>query len=359
MLPRSDVLRRCLLAAAVVTLGVVGGGTIAATPHHATTGTGTTDTARPAAGATLSGARGAARVPVISRDEARRTPPVVRAKPAPFRVQQAPAPIAHKPTKAELRAIAAKKAAEEAATPFTFHIGTLNVLGSQHTAGSSRWASGVTRAGFTSSIVTGYGIDLMGLQEVQDDQLGVFMGRLGAAGYAVWPARTMGHQGERLQIAYRTSMFELVEGHSITTLFDHMRIPLPYALFRNRATGGEFWMMTIHNSPNGLQTERNIARGEEIALINRLRATGKPVLLTGDMNEKDTWLCPVAASTGLVSANGGHYAGGCVMPPAPVKIDWIMGGGGATFSGYADVVGGLVSRATDHTFPHATVTVSP
>ena len=38
---------------------------------------------------------------------------------------------------------------------------------------------------------------------------------------------------------------------------------------------------------------------------------------------------------------------------------WIMGGGGVSFSNYILGTGGLVARASDHDFPHATVTVTP
>ena len=105
-------------------------------------------------------------------------------------------------------------------------------------------------------------------------------------------------------------------------------------LLRNRATGGEFWVVTIHNSPRTQEADRDSATAAEIALFNRLRATGRPVLVTGDMNEKAEWFCKASTGAGMVAANGGSGAGGCVLPPGPLRIDWIMGGGGVDFSGY-------------------------
>ncbi len=243
------------------------------------------------------------------------------------------------------------------ADPFTFRMGTFNILGSQHTRGSRRWAAGTTRAGFTASLIQGYGLDLVGLQEVQDDQLNVLNARL--AGFTVWPSRALGNNGVRLQIAFRDSMFELVDTASFPTVFDHQMRPIPVVLLRNRVTGGTFYFMTMHNSPLGMVAERARAKAAEIAQIRALLATGRPVIISGDMNEKAPFFCQVGAATGLVAANGGRASGGCVLPPPPVKIDWIMGGGGVSFSGYTLGAGGLVSRASDHEFPHTTVTVTP
>ena len=129
-------------------------------------------------------------------------------------------------------------------------------------------------------------------------------------------------------------------------------------LLRNRATGGEFWVVTIHNSPRTQEADRDSATAAEIALFNRLRATGRPVLVTGDMNEKAEWFCKASTGAGLVAANGGSGAGGCVLPPGPLRIDWIMGGGGVDFSGYVQD-GASLAGITDHYFVHADVTVTP
>jgi endonuclease/exonuclease/phosphatase family metal-dependent hydrolase len=266
-----------------------------------------------------------------------------RGRPAPLKVVKAGPPIARIPRPAP-------------SDPFTFRVGTFNILGSQHTRGSNRWAAGTTRAGFTASLVHGYGLDLVGFQEVQDDQLNVLNARL--AGYTVWPSRALGNNGVRLQIAFRDSMFELVGTSSFITVFDHQYRPIPVVLLRNRVTGGEFYFMTSHNSPWGMTAERAAAKRVEIAQINGLLATGRPVIISGDMNEKAEFFCQVGSATGMVAANGGSPSS-CVLPPPPVKIDWIMGGGGVSFSGYALGAGGLVARASDHEFPHATVTVTP
>ncbi len=241
-------------------------------------------------------------------------------------------------------------------SPFTFRIGSLNVLGSQHTRGSKRFAPGVVRTSRAVGMFASRGVDLLGLQEVQDDQLNVLAGRL--TGFGIWPGRGLGNNGVRLQIAYRTSLFELVDTGWISTRFAHQSRPIPYVLLENRETKGRFWVVTIHNSPLGQEADRDSATAAEIALFNRLKATGHPVLVTGDMNEKEEWFCKVATGAGMVAANGGSGAGGCSLPPGPLRIDWIMGGGGVAFSGYVQD-GASLAGISDHYFIHADVTVTP
>lgn len=248
------------------------------------------------------------------------------------------------------------KPAPQPADPFTFQIGTLNVLGSQHTRGSKRFGPGVARTSRAVDMFAGRGTDIVGLQEVQDDQLNVLYNRMGEFG--IWPGQALGNNGVRLQIAYRTELFELVDTGSIATRFDFQSRPIPYVLLRNRATGGEFYVVNIHNSPRTQEADRDAATAAEIALFNQLKASGRPVLVTGDMNEKEEWFCKVATGAGMVAANGGSGASGCALPPGPLRIDWIMGGGGVSFSGYVQD-GASLAGITDHWFIRSDVTVTP
>ena len=53
-------------------------------------------------------------------------------------------------------------------------------------------------------------------------------------------------------------------------------------------------MINTHNAADvhgGAQRWRNEATRRQVALVQRLRAAGKTVLLTGDMNEKKTYFC--------------------------------------------------------------------
>lgn len=272
---------------------------------------------------------------------------------SPFRIHHGTS-LSLKPAVALARKI---DALSPARTSFT--IAQSNILGSQHTSAKGGYGSGPYRAGITASLLMSRGVDVGGMQEVQSNQLSMLRGRMSA--YSFWPGTSLGHNGERLQIYWRSSQFTMEKAGSVTYTFSSQRIPLPYVLLRDNATGAEFWMITTHNSAGGMEVQRDSATGVEIALINQLRATGLPVIITGDMNEHTEFFCRVAASTGMVAANGGSGAGGCHLPAGPLRVDWIMGGAGAggsvSFSGYRQDGAGL-HRASDHYYLYAEVSAT-
>ena len=58
---------------------------------------------------------------------------------------------------------------------------------------------------------------------------------------------------------------------------------------------------------------------------------------------------------GMVAANGGDATGGCNLPPQPTGLDWVMGGNGTPFSGYARV---RVPGISDHPIVYSDVTLT-
>ena len=69
------------------------------------------------------------------------------------------------------------------------------------------------------------------------------------------------------------------------------RARCPYVKLRSLDTGVEAWFANFHNPAetsrfHRQQRFRDRATGIEIALANRLIATGLPVFITGDMNER-------------------------------------------------------------------------
>ena len=233
-----------------------------------------------------------------------------------------------------------------------FRIGTLNVLGSQHTRGKGGYGPGPDRARITAGLISSRGIDVVGLQEVQDDQIGPLSG--GLPGYGMWPVHALGNNGQRLQVMWRDSRFELVDTGSVSYVFDSQTIPLPWVRLRDRERGGEFYVITAHNSARELEAQRDAATTVEIALINELKGTGLPVLITGDMNEHEEFFCRAAVEAQMVAANGGSGAGGCQLPPQPRRVDWIMGTSDVGFSGYVQD-GASLAAASDHYLLYADV----
>jgi endonuclease/exonuclease/phosphatase family metal-dependent hydrolase len=284
----------------------------------------------------------ATRGPAVSRH-------AERPSPAPYHVRSGPT-LGLKPA-----VVLARKVADLSPASSTFTIAQSNILGSQHTAGPGGFAPGTTRAAMTAGLLMSRGADVGGMQEVQEDQLHVLQSRM--VGYSIWPGTALGHNGVRNQIYWRDSQFELRDTGSVSYVFSSQRIPLPYVLLRDRGTGAEFYVISTHNSAGGMEAQRDAGTAVEIGLIHTLMAQDRPVIITGDMNEHTEFFCKVSAATGMVAANGGSGAGGCHLPPNPLRVDWIMGGHGMSFSDYRQDAAGL-GRASDHYYLYATATAT-
>jgi endonuclease/exonuclease/phosphatase family metal-dependent hydrolase len=263
-------------------------------------------------------------------------------------LKKAPQGVAERP---HLRRAPQRRLARMVPTAVTFQIGTLNVLGSNHAPG------GVSRAAREADLIRARGIDIIGMQEVQRDQRAALI--RGLPGYRMWPQDALGRQGYRVQIAYRTSLFEQIDDGGVTHTFDSQRVPIPWVKLRDRATGAEFYVVASHNSPRGMQSQRVASTAIQSTLVNNLKATGLPVLMVGDFNEHQEFFCRISARTQMISANGGRYARGCVAPSGPVRIDWVLGTGGLTrFSGYHQDGTTLSRRLSDHYLIYSTVTIT-
>jgi endonuclease/exonuclease/phosphatase family metal-dependent hydrolase len=248
--------------------------------------------------------------------------------------------------------------------PYSFTIATFNVLGSSHTAtggDAARYADGATRMGWTLSALAGASVDLVGLQEVQPQQLGTLLGR-GGGTWSVYPGNALGRWGMANTIAWRKDTFELVKPDTIEIpYFGGQPRMQPYLLLRHRETGQKLWIANFHNpanhgSPAANTHYRRVATGREIALANTLARTGWPVFFTGDFNDRAEYFCPLTANTALEAANGGSTGAAC-SPPDRMPVDWIFGSGRITFSGYAALEGGLLARTSDHPMVVADVRV--
>lgn len=200
----------------------------------------------------------------------------------------------------------------------TFPVGTLNILGSQHTRGPDR-----RRSRRTARLIEKRGLAVIGLQEVQHGQLGVLRRRL--EHHRVWPAERYGPQGLRLQVAWRKRRFDLRDHGSIITTFSHQQRPVPWVRLKDRKTGRAFSVIVVHNSPSDQERARDTATREEVALYLRLRERG-PVVIVGDANERREWFCRLTGKTDARAANGGRHRERC-RPPSPTYVDWIMGRG--------------------------------
>ena len=227
------------------------------------------------------------------------------------------------------------------------------MLGSSHTRGGARGKqSGVTRMSGVVDLLAQHDVDVVGFQELQSDQLRELQ-RLSPA-YDVYPGTRLTSREAENSVAWRSSVWELVRPETFSVpYFDGNRRRMPVVLLRHKATGLTAYFANVHNPADtrryhGQQRWRDQATAVEVALVNRLTATGIPVFLTGDMNERDSYFCALTAGTSMVAARGGSNGPGGCDAQNPRAVDWVFGSTGVRFSSYDEDRGPLVDRTTDH-----------
>jgi hypothetical protein len=267
--------------------------------------------------------------------------------------------IVHK-TKAQIDAALRRAAEREAARQtMTFQIGSFNVLGSQHSAPGgdhARYPAASVRNGGAVARVRSFGVDILGTQELQPDQLNSLTSM---TGFAAYPGYAFGARETDNSILYDDTRFEFVSGSYFTIHFMHANRPQTILRLRDRETGREFYVLNMHASAGEgrYAVTRRAGHYTAAATVNRLKAEGIPIFLTGDMNDRVEFFCRLAPITGMVSADGGSTVGGCHTGASPA-VDWVLGWGNVGFSNYIEDRSTL-GRVSDHHFVVGTATVGP
>jgi len=357
ILPLVTVLLVCVTTAVVVTVGLKNQ---SQATTDATLGLTSQQPLMPPTKSELGGVSAAHQAPLVSRSQT-----VERGEQQASAAADKPAKvvggqlIVHK-TKAQIDATLRRAAEHEAARQtMTFQIGTFNVLGSQHTTRTGdhpRYPSASVRNGGTVARIRSFGVDILGTQELQPDQLSALTSM---TGYAAYPGYAFGSRETDNSILYDDSQFEFVSGSYFTIHFMHTDRPQTILRLRDRDTGREFYVLNMHASAGGGGYAVSRRAGHYIAAntVNRLKAEGIPIFLTGDMNDRAEFFCRVAPMTGLVAAIGGSISGGC-HPAGALAVDWVLGWGNVGFSNYIEDRSTL-GRVSDHHFVSATATVGP
>jgi hypothetical protein len=242
--------------------------------------------------------------------------------------------------------------------PFDVRIGTFNVLGSQHTApGGERrnYPPASVRSPAQAAFINEHGLEIVGMQELQEDQLNSITSRTGLTAY---PGYAWGPKETDNSILYDADRFEMVSGDTFTIPFMGRPRPQPILRLRVRATGREFYVVNTHPSAGHYgkyASERFHGQDVLVGILNGLKATGLPILVTGDMNDRAAFYDRVVCRGGLVSASGGS---GCASrPPQMWAVDWVVGSPAVSFTDYVSDSGPGDRKLTDHYVIHTTAHV--
>ncbi|WP_341926616.1 endonuclease/exonuclease/phosphatase family protein [Nocardioides psychrotolerans] len=246
--------------------------------------------------------------------------------------------------------------------PFDFVLTSFNILGSQHTApggAASEYAPGRIRTEWAASLVNAYGSSVVGLQEIQRDQVDALDRALGGT-WDFWPGEALGGGGVPQSLMWSSAVWTPTFQGSITVPFMGGTRPQPVVRLQHNETGREIYVLNIHNSPRdaqGREPERDKAMAIEAEAVNELKKDGIPVFLVGDFNEHDEAFCYFTSRAGMIAANGGSNSGGRCLVPRPNRVDWIFGTPDIDFSGFLLDEGPAVRRITDHAVLTTTVSV--
>lgn len=252
--------------------------------------------------------------------------------------------------------------------PATSRVASFNVLGDSHTRAGRKAAmgTGVERMRRTVKILDKRELDLVGFQEMQRVQVEEFL-RLRTTEWGIYPGLVLTPRDGENTIAWRRSAWTLVEVATQTIPYFNGRTrEMPILLLQHNATGEQVYVMNVHNPATNRRVGnqdywRDQAMAIEAAKINEMKATSQiPILVLGDMNEREDVFCYFGQQARLRAANGAGYtanAKGCLPPPRPMSVDWIFGTKDVAFSDYAALRTERIERTTDHPVVVATATL--
>jgi endonuclease/exonuclease/phosphatase family metal-dependent hydrolase len=242
-----------------------------------------------------------------------------------------------------------------------FVVASFNTLGASHTRSSRTYPTYDVRTPRQLDLLNSYGVDVVGLQEFQRVQYDRFMA-VSAGSFGVFPDQaTLADPTSDFNrqvgptenaIIWRNATMELVEPPTWIEIpyFTGTR-KIPVVLLRDRATGRTAYFINTHNPASGVgygdqSANRRTAIAIERAKIVELRATGRPVFITGDFNDRLPAFCPLTA--GMLSITPDSIPAMSCAPPKSPGIDWVFAAGPARFSRYARDWKPKDMRLSDH-----------
>lgn len=215
-----------------------------------------------------------------------------------------------------------------------FNVASFNMLGASHTPARG-FPSYSVRTPRALALLKARGIDVAGLQEFETRQSNMMMAD--PTYRAFNGAFRGGATDTRNAIIWRNSTMEFVSGELMPMqYFQGSLLQIPVVLLRQRSTGRTAYFINTHNPASGIKDYGDSApyRAWNIAAqrakVIQLRATGRPVFLLGDFNDRQAAFCPLTANKLMISPNSVPGLG-CSYP-RQTSIDWVFAAGQVRFS---------------------------
>ncbi|WP_182523995.1 endonuclease/exonuclease/phosphatase family protein [Nocardioides dongkuii] len=236
--------------------------------------------------------------------------------------------------------------------PAVVRVGSFNILGSQHTApGGTKgggWPSGAARLPGTIERIRAHRVSVVGLQEAQPEQLA---GIVTGTGFAVYPGPDANPLDRVNSIIYDPAVWEAVSATTFPMSNGTGYRPQPVLRLRHIATGREAYFINAHppaGHDRATVAKRIESMGRIVSVVNGLKPEGLPIIITGDMNDREPFLQRVVRPAGLVPS---------LVQPGPISVDWVVGTPDVTFSEYTRDTSTVSRRISDHFFIAATATI--
>jgi hypothetical protein len=244
----------------------------------------------------------------------------------------------------------------------TFKVSSFNVLGSSHTEGSTQYEAGTVRIRWAANLLERNNTSVVGFNELQQDQFETFMKDTGNT-YGIYPGDQLQRIDSNDSIAWRRSEWALISKRTFDIpYFDGNVRAMPIVQLRHRVTGLDTYIVNVHNPATNKQHPnsdpyRLRATTIEIDLINKLRAEGLPIVLLGDMNEREYYFCRMTGEAPMKAARGGSNRNGVCDADNPRSVSWIFGSKRLGLDNYREAEHSLVQRITDHRVLFSDVTL--
>lgn len=229
-----------------------------------------------------------------------------------------------------------------------FVVASFNTLGAHHTP-NARYAGYASRTPKQVTALAGYKVDVVGLQEFEPVQRTLFLKTAGDT-YGIYP--DVSSKNSANSIIWRNSTMEFVSASTIGIPYFEGRIKqMPVVLLKHKASGRTAYFINVHNPASIAQYgDQSKWRAKAIAIekakVIELRKTGRPVFLTGDLNDREKAFCPLTADKLMISADS--IPSTTCAPPAKLWIDWVFAAGPARFTSYLRDFTPKDQRLSDH-----------